>query len=292
MGWRRASLWLGDFPGTAEKAMPPRPWLEHCTLWRSGIDYRSAGKSKRKFPTNSEDLTMKARFGVWANGRVAPRFDAVSAVLLALSCCLLSGCKGPNGQKASNAPVPNASVPYTPAPQAPVPSAPVPSAAGPNTSTPNASGSLDSDLHAIGMKVAAAVVARDVNTLLTYDRADLRAADEKSLENPKDDLYCFLFDSKCDPSGWKSVYEKFSSARELRVKAFIVQSPEDDRAYGTLLFYDHAQIQEKSLESNEFLCKEQPQGIASWKFELTEGKWSPVTPLFDYATEGLCSDEE
>jgi C4-dicarboxylate-specific signal transduction histidine kinase len=42
---------LWDFPGTAKKAMPARPWLEHCTLRRSRINYRSAGSLKTDVPT-------------------------------------------------------------------------------------------------------------------------------------------------------------------------------------------------------------------------------------------------
>jgi hypothetical protein len=146
------------------------------------------------------------------------------------------------------------------------------------------------DLHAIGSKIAAAVLARDSTALLAYDRADLRAGDEQSLRNTKDNLYCFIFDSGCISGNWKSVYEKLSSARDLGIRTLVNRSSTNGRTYGLLLFYDRAQIPDKSLESDEFLCTEGPTKLVTWKFEMKAEKWVAVTPLFDYGTEGLCSE--
>src|SRR5438270_4550680 len=52
---------------------------------------------------------------------------------------------------------------------------------------------LRQDLRQIGEKVAKAVLDKDVPTLLSYDRADLRSADELALKNTKSSLYCFLY---------------------------------------------------------------------------------------------------
>jgi len=147
------------------------------------------------------------------------------------------------------------------------------------------------DLNSIGKKIAKAVLDKDIPTLLSYDRADLRTRDEAALKNTKSDLYCSLFDSSCIQGGkWRSVYDKLSQARQLGIKAIVGKSRYDGHLYGTLLFYDSASISDKDLGSADFLCEESPMSIASWKFKLEDGKWKPVTPLFDNETEGLCAE--
>jgi hypothetical protein len=148
------------------------------------------------------------------------------------------------------------------------------------------------DLHKIGETVAKAVLDKNIDTLLSYDRADLRAADGVSLKNPKSDLYCYLFDSDCITWGdgsWRSVYDKLSQAHPLEIKVSVSSSRYDRQTYGSLLFYDASAISEKDLRSPAFLCKETPASIASWKFRLESGKWKPVTPLFDSETGAPCS---
>jgi hypothetical protein len=146
------------------------------------------------------------------------------------------------------------------------------------------------ELNLIGEKIAKAVLDKNIRTLLTYDREDLRSEDEASLKDAKSDLYCSLFDSSCIQGGkWHSVYDKLSQALELGIKAMVGKSRYDGHLYGTLLFYDRASITDKDLGSPDFLCKEQSTRLASWKFKLEDGKWKPVTPMFDTETEGLCS---
>src|SRR5712671_6098043 len=53
------------------------------------------------------------------------------------------------------------------------------------------------DLHKIGEAIAKAVLDKNIETLLTFDRADLRSQDEESLKNTKSNLYCYIFDSVC-----------------------------------------------------------------------------------------------
>ena len=154
--------------------------------------------------------------------------------------------------------------------------------------------SAERSLQLIGTQISQAVLDKDVPTLLTYDRADLRGNDEVSLHNTKSDLYCYIFDSECITWGdgsWQSVYDKLSHAHPLEIKARLARLPSDHQLYGSLLFYDGSTISEKDLRSADFLCKEAPAKIASWKFRLEKGKWKAVTPLFDAETEGLCPQE-
>jgi hypothetical protein len=135
---------------------------------------------------------------------------------------------------------------------------------------------------------------KNIQALLAYDRADLRSADEVSLNNTKSDLYCYIFDSDCITWGsgnWRSVYDKFSQARQLQIKVSVSSSRYDRQTYGNLFFYDAAVVSEKDLRSRDYVCKEGPANIASWKFRLEKGKWKPVTPLFDSETRDCPSDE-
>ncbi len=150
------------------------------------------------------------------------------------------------------------------------------------------------DLRKVGEAVAKAVLDKNIQALLTYDRADLRPADEESLKNTKSDLYCYIFDSDCITWGsgnWRSVYDKLSQARQLEIKVSVSSSPYDRQLYGSLFFYDASAVSEKDLRAPDFLCKEGPANVASWKFRLENGKWRPVTPLFDSETRGPCPND-
>jgi hypothetical protein len=151
------------------------------------------------------------------------------------------------------------------------------------------------DLRKVGEAIAKAVLDKNIETLLAYDRADSRSQDEALLENNKSDLYCYIFDSECITWGdgnWRSVYDKLSQARQLEIKASVTGSPYDRQTYGSLFFYDAAAVSAKDLRSRDFLCKQGPASIASWKFRLQGGKWKAVTPLFDSETRSCPSDAE
>jgi hypothetical protein len=149
------------------------------------------------------------------------------------------------------------------------------------------------DLHKIGEAIAKAVLDKNIETLLSFDRADLRSQDEVALKNTKSSLYCYIFDSDCITWGdgdWLSIYDKLSQANRLEIKVSVASSRYDRQLYGSLLFYDASAVSEKDLRSPDFLCKEGPARFASWKFRLENGKWKPVTPLFDSETDGLCGE--
>jgi hypothetical protein len=149
------------------------------------------------------------------------------------------------------------------------------------------------DLHKIGEAIAKAVLDKNIETLLTFDRADLRSQDEVALKNTKSSLYCYIFDSDCITWGdgdWLSIYDKLSQANRLEIRVSVARSPYDRQLYGGLLFYDASAVSEKDLRSPDFLCKEGPARFASWKFRLENGKWKPVTPLFDSETDGPCGE--
>jgi hypothetical protein len=150
-------------------------------------------------------------------------------------------------------------------------------------------------LYAMGEKISKAILDKDIQALLSYDRPDLRSQDAESLKNNKSDLYCYIFDSECITWGngtWRSVYEKLSEAHPLKIKVVLASSRYDRQFYGSLFFYDAAAVSDKDLSSTDFLCKQAPAKLASWKFRLENGKWKPVTPLFDSETRACPSDVE
>jgi hypothetical protein len=214
---------------------------------------------------------MKSKCYTTTTWYLAPS-RAIFGIAVVICCCtVISGC---NRQ---NAPSTNASKSIVSSP------APAPALPG--------SGDADTalrDLRAIGTKIATAVLAKDSDTLLVYDRDDLRLQDEASLKDKKGGLYCYLFDSSCISSPKiPSVYEKLSTAQQLEIDASVMKSP-DGRLYGTLVFYDKSQISEKRLHSS-FVCTEEAlKRIASWHFVLVGTKWNAATPFFDLDTDGLC----
>jgi hypothetical protein len=218
---------------------------------------------------------MKSKCETSASWRLARCPVVFVFALIVLSCTVMSGCDSKqNGQKTSTVPAP---------------STPVPNAAESNR--PARPDAVSQDLQEIGRKVAKAVLAKDIKALLTYDRADLRAEDEKSLRDTTSALYLYIFytGSYREDEG-RSVFDILSGAHELEIKSAVMKSSVNGKVYGTLIFYDRTQILEKSLESDDFLCKEQERKLVSWSFELVNGKWNAVTPFFDYETEGLCPE--
>jgi hypothetical protein len=150
------------------------------------------------------------------------------------------------------------------------------------------------ELHRIGTRIADAVLAKDIPSLLTYGRRDMRSDDEIALKNSKSDLYCYLFSAGCISwgKGQPSVFDIMSRAHELAIKAVdLGKSKYNGQRYAVLFFYDGTKVSEKMLHSSDFLCKEGPQRIASWKFTMNNGKWEPVTPFFDFGTDSLCPPE-
>jgi hypothetical protein len=178
----------------------------------------------------------------------------------------------------------------------PLQGAPIPRASQTQQKSGSARGNTTSrDLHKIGETVAKAVLDKNIETLLSYDRADLRSVDGVSLKNPKSDLYCYIFDSECITWGdgsWRSVYDKLTQAHQLEIKVSVFSSRYDRQLYGNLFFYDGSAISDKNLHSRDFLCKEGPASIATWKFRLEGGKWKSVTPLFDSETRDCPSPPE
>jgi hypothetical protein len=62
--------------------------------------------------------------------------------------------------------------------------------------------------------------------LLAYDRADLRAEDEASLNDPNTNLYRYLFYSgSYEKDEARSIYDILATARQLQIQSDAMKSP-------------------------------------------------------------------
>lgn len=148
-----------------------------------------------------------------------------------------------------------------------------------------------SQLRDMGSKIATAVLKHDIETLLTYDRPDLRLEDRLELQDTKSNLYCFLFDRRCDANGRPSVDDILSSARRLDVEVQVLRG-EGRPLYGLLLFFDATKVRKTRLRSASFQCQlSRRDQIVSWLFRLDDGAWVSAHPPFDFETDTLCSPQ-
>ncbi len=144
------------------------------------------------------------------------------------------------------------------------------------------------DLHTIGKRVAQAVLARDIERVLRYDRPDLVAADRMLLRDTKSNLYCALFDTSCITWGKRSVYDVLRAAKRLTIRVRDLGKSKSGVRYSLILFFDAAAIDEKNLASPEFLCEKSGTEIVSWTFKYVKGRWQSAHPPFDAETDTLC----
>ena len=151
-------------------------------------------------------------------------------------------------------------------------------------STAKAEDPATHDLRAIGDKVTAAVIGKDINTLLQYDHDP---EDQASLRNKSGELYCYLFDSICIPHAkTRAVYDVLTATPQLAVDASTTRV--NGNLYGLLMFYDKSKISSTQLYSPDFLCSDQAiKQTASWHFVQVNGKWTSST-LFDYKMDRSC----
>ncbi len=138
------------------------------------------------------------------------------------------------------------------------------------------------DLRAIGDRIVRAVRDKDVVTLLAYDWPDPRSDSEGSLDDPTSDLYCYVFDSRCN-RGRPSVLELFSSWRRLRIQARPLEAN-----LAVLYFYDATVVSGRGLKSQKVLCREAGRHIVSWVFKKEQGRWVAAYEPFDFNGESLC----
>lgn len=136
-----------------------------------------------------------------------------------------------------------------------------------------------------------AVLVKDIDTLASYEPSETRKQDQQHFRNPKEDVYCFLFDSSCMSGKGRSVLDIFTSAKHLEIEPSTIRSKANGQLYGLLLFYDKAKVSEEQLKSQQFLCSDESlRQVVSWHFTYVDGKWIANT-LFDYGTESLCSED-
>lgn len=145
-------------------------------------------------------------------------------------------------------------------------------------------------LQSIGRKVAQAILARDIELLLRFDRPDEVEDSRRLLRDKKSNLYCYLFDSSC-MGGGRSVYDILRNARRLAITVMDIGRGKDGIQHAIIFFYDGATIPKQKLRSPEFLCEKSLQEITSWTFKYVNGRWESASPLFGAETGVLCEPD-
>lgn len=144
------------------------------------------------------------------------------------------------------------------------------------------------ELQNIGEALAKAVLAKDIDLILRYDKPDLVEADRRLLSDTKSHLYCFLFDSSC--GGGRAVYDAFRNADQLAIKVVDLGKEGFDHWYAMIIFFDSSSIDERKLSSPfpDILCEKGGKEIFTWTFKRLKGKWVSAHPPFDAETDVYC----
>lgn len=144
-------------------------------------------------------------------------------------------------------------------------------------------------LDRIGRELASAVLHKNSEAILRYDRPDLIEPDRRLLQS-KSDLYCYLFDASCITWKGKSVYEKLSGMKTIGVFANNWGRSADGRYSFLLVFYDQSKYSRSQVSSERFLCSHAA-AVATWTFRYVDGSWQAAHPPFDAEVDALCSSE-
>jgi hypothetical protein len=146
------------------------------------------------------------------------------------------------------------------------------------------------DLKKIGADVTQAVLSKDPQQLLRFDRTDLRSEDTKLLADKQSHLYCYIFDTSCNVPHYKrSIYDILSSAHQLEIGVRDLGRDQNGNRYMVLLFYDKAILSRGNAQSLRYLCKQVGQTAATWTFKWEKRGWESAHPPFDAETESLCA---
>ncbi len=148
------------------------------------------------------------------------------------------------------------------------------------------------ELESIGKKLAQAVLTKDIEAILAYEKPEAADGDRQALNERFSDLYCTVFDSSCITWGHRSVYDIIRSARLLAIRVKDLGRGTDGLRYGWILFFDRARIDQRRLRSPEYICEKGGKEIASWRFVYVGGKWRASTPPFDAETDMYCNPDK
>lgn len=140
-------------------------------------------------------------------------------------------------------------------------------------------------LREIGMQIIGAVMTQDTETLLKFDRPDLRSEDARALADPRSWLSCFLFNEQCIQKGSRTVRRSLVAPRKLGIAVQMPQKQRTATVYAGIVFYDASggEIAEEKLCSSGFVRE-------TWTFKWTTSGWVSARPMFDSETEGWCGE--
>jgi hypothetical protein len=149
------------------------------------------------------------------------------------------------------------------------------------------------DLRRIGTEVSRAVLAKDVEGVLRYVRADLREEDRQLLKDRTSDLYCYVFGSSCGGQAYRSVYDVLRTATPLTIQVWdLPRARTGDRA-AILLFFQQGAVDERKVRRDDtYRCAVLGKQLITWQFVYRDGRWESNHPPFDAETDYLCDPDE
>jgi hypothetical protein len=143
------------------------------------------------------------------------------------------------------------------------------------------------NLKQLGERIVRAVLERDTSTLAAYDSSAPGSGGDSALDDPRSTLYCYVFDSRCNPPGKPSVLEMFSTWHKVGIQATSAGSN-----YAVLFFYDATLVSARGLRSQKTLCREAGHRIVSWVFRIESARWVAANDPFDFNVESLCQSKD
>src|SRR5258708_1242978 len=138
-------------------------------------------------------------------------------------------------------------------------------------------------LHGIGVEIARAMLEKDVSALLKYDMDSLRDEHGRDLQDPKSDLYCYVFDTTCPALHEKKNRSVYSQMKEMKAPGVTVKNLGSNAGSHNsylLIFYDAARFKAAQVKGASFLCRHAQVDVPIWTFEFRDGSWTAAHPLF------------
>jgi hypothetical protein len=139
----------------------------------------------------------------------------------------------------------------------------------------------------IAVRILRDVLKGDKDVLLRYEDTALQQKRREELRDPRNLLYCHVFDESC--SDWKNGSVK-KQMDKWKSPAYKVVYNGIDTA--VVYFYDRRKVDVHKLDNADYVCKHGWVNIFSWRFVLRDGRWQTANLPFDDSSDSLCSTED
>src|SRR5436190_5764127 len=99
----------------------------------------------------------------------------------------------------------------------------------------------------------------------------LRDEHGRNLQDPKSDIYCYLFDTTCPTLHEKKNRSVYAQMKEMKTRGVAVKrlggKADSSNSY-LLIFYDSARFRATLVKGESFLCRHAQVEVPIWTFEF------------------------